>query len=105
MIGFVIIVANRLNRLPPLDAASKADYLRLVHEHEDDGRWMEAMVIAKKGIKAFPPGIEFRLALAEVHVAAGREKKAVKVLRELLGLAPDNAPARALIEKLTGRPT
>ncbi len=78
-----------------------ADYLRLVQTYEEGGRWMEAMVVAKKGIKEFPPGVGFRLALARVYFATGRQGRAVATLRDLLRVAPDHDEARLMLDRLT----
>lgn len=57
-------------------------------------RFMEAMVVCKKGIKAHPDSVEAKLLLAAVY---GRQKKYKRALTELDRLAeakPDNAQVR-----------
>ena len=76
---------------------------RLVREYLDKGRHMEAMVVAKKGIKEFAHGFEFRLLLAEVYEAQGDLAKAAEQLEQVLAAVPENESARAAQARLRGR--
>lgn len=63
---------------------------------------MEAMVIAKQAIAAFPPGIEFRVLLAEGFSVQGKPIRARELLDGAQRLAPnDRAVAAALLKLRT----
>ncbi len=54
---------------------------RLVRKYLDDGRAVEALVVAKKGENLFPSFVvDFRLLLAEAYVAGGRIAEARALL-------------------------
>ena len=52
------------------------------------GRFMEAMVVCKKGVKAHPNRPDPRLLLARVYAEQGKDKKALEELQGALGVAP-----------------
>ncbi|MGZ3461855.1 MAG: tetratricopeptide repeat protein, partial [Archangium sp.] len=83
---------------PPSKTLSPAELAKLEHAFASDpssdaykplaeaylaaGRFMEAMVVCKKGVKAHPDRAEPRLLLARVYAEQGKDKKA---LEEALG--------------------
>ncbi|MBI5067415.1 MAG: hypothetical protein HZB56_04180, partial [Deltaproteobacteria bacterium] len=54
------------------------------------GRFMEAMVVCKKGVKANPADPSPRLLLAEVYGAQGKDRKALDELLDAQRLHPDD---------------
>src|SRR3954463_9944764 len=62
------------------------------------GRFMEAMVVCKKGVKAHPSKPDPRVLLARVYAEQGKDKKA---LEELAG-ATTVAPNDKLVLRMTG---
>jgi tetratricopeptide (TPR) repeat protein len=61
------------------------------------GRFMEAMVVCKKGVKAHPQAVEPRLLLSRVYSDQGKDKKAIEELNAALAVAPtDKKLLRAL---------
>src|SRR5215217_984316 len=63
------------------DPSSEA-YKPLAEAYLGMGRFMEAMVVCKKGVKAHPTAASPRLLLARVYAEQGKDKKA---LEEALG--------------------
>ena len=63
-------------------------YIDLCQAYMDQGRFMEAMVVCKKGIKAHPEALEAKILLSEVY---GRQKKYNRAPQELDGLV-DSKP-------------
>jgi tetratricopeptide (TPR) repeat protein len=59
-------------------------YIDLCEAYMDQGRFMEAMVVCKKGIKAHPDAVEAKLLLARVYA---RQKKYKRALSELDAVA------------------
>ena len=55
-------------------------YLPLCEAYLEQGRFMEAMVVAKKGIKAHADSVEARVLLARVYA---RQKKTARALQEM----------------------
>lgn len=104
VVAVLVVVVGLLRPRPTLPVSESADdNLKAIAEYERVGRLMEAMVLAKLGIKRYPPAIQFRLALARVYMARHRESKAERVLRELLTLAPGNTEAEAMLGRLGRR--
>src|SRR5713101_5422153 len=69
------------------------------------GRFMEAMVVCKKGVKSHPNTPDPRVLLAKVYAEQGKEKKALEELLGALQVAPnDKALLRhvALLQFKTG---
>jgi tetratricopeptide (TPR) repeat protein len=62
------------------------------------GRFMEAMVVAKKGVKAHPGDVAARLLLARVYADQGKDRKA---LDEVLGALADH-PSDAAANRVAG---
>src|SRR5512133_3402646 len=53
-------------------------------------RFMEAMVVCKKGVKAHPTSPEPRVLLARVYAEQGKDKKALEELAGALQVAPND---------------
>jgi tetratricopeptide (TPR) repeat protein len=60
------------------------------------GRFMEAMVVCKKGVKARPDDPTARVLMAQVYAAQGKDKKALEELAEALRTHPDDVPANRM---------
>ena len=72
----------------------------LARKYLETGRYMEAMVVAKKRIKGHPRDCEVRLVLAQVYMAQGKNSQAVEELEKLLEISPGHEAAKALLRKL-----
>ncbi len=68
------------------DPASEA-YKSLAEAYLGMGRYMEAMVVCKKGVKAHPSVPDPRLLLARVYAEQGKDKKALEELSQALQIA------------------
>jgi predicted Zn-dependent protease len=73
---------------------------RLIRAYLEMGRYMEAMVVAKKAIRAFAPDICHRLLLAEVYEAQGKAARAVEVLEEAERAAPGDARVAEMLRRI-----
>src|SRR5919107_1665531 len=71
------------------DPASDA-YKALAEAYLGMGRFMEAMVVCKKGVKAHPSAADPRLLLARVYAEQGKDKKALEELQSALQVAPSD---------------
>jgi cellulose synthase operon protein C len=72
-------------------------YRPLAEAYLGMGRFMEAMVVCKKGVKAHPNRPDPRVLLARVYAEQGKDKKAIEELQAALGVAPqDRSVLRAL---------
>ncbi len=69
------------------DPASEA-YKPLAEAYLGMGRFMEAMVVCKKGVKAHPAIPDPRVLLARVYAEQGKDKKAVEELTSALQVSP-----------------
>src|SRR3954454_15812583 len=69
------------------DPASES-YKPLAEAYLAMGRFMEAMVVCKKGVKAHPDRPDPRLLLARVYADQGKDKKALEELAGALQVAP-----------------
>jgi len=74
------------------DPASDA-YRPLVEGYLSAGRFMEAMVVCKKGVKAHPDDPSARLLLARVYAEQGKDRKALEELGAILAAYPTYAAA------------
>ncbi|HEY0838851.1 MAG TPA: tetratricopeptide repeat protein, partial [Vulgatibacter sp.] len=74
-----------------VDSQSEA-YRPLAEAYLELGRFMEAMVVAKAGARAFAESPEPRLLLARIHSKQGRHKKAYDEAAAALEIAPSSAP-------------
>jgi len=79
------------------DPASQA-YQPLAEAYLGMGRFMEAMVVCKKGVKAHTTSPEPRLLLARVYAEQGKDKKAL----EELAAAQQIAPTDKNVLRMTG---
>jgi tetratricopeptide (TPR) repeat protein len=80
------------------DPSSNA-YKPLAEAYLSVGRFMEAMVVCKKGVKAHPTNVEPRLLLARVYQQQGKDRKALEESLGALQVAPnDKAALRAAAE-------
>ena len=71
------------------DPSSEA-YRPLSEAYLGMGRFMEAMVVCKKGVKAHPTDPAPRLLLARIYAAQGKKRKAVEELEGALQVKPDD---------------
>ena len=60
------------------------------------GRFMEAMVVAKKGVKAHPAEAAARLLLARVYAEQGKDRRALEEVQGALASHPGNAAANVM---------
>ncbi len=74
------------------DPASDA-YKPLAEAYLGMGRFMEAMVVCKKGVKAHPNAADPRVLLARVYAEQGKDKKALEELLAALQVAPNDKMA------------
>ena len=74
-------------------------YRPLAEAYLGMGRFMEAMVVCKKGVKAHPNRADPRLLLARVYAEQGKDKKAIEELQSALGIAPKD---RGVLRTLAG---
>ncbi|GMU62718.1 MAG: hypothetical protein AMXMBFR34_44810 [Myxococcaceae bacterium] len=81
------------------DPASEA-YKPLAEAYLGMGRFMEAMVVCKKGVKAHPQMPDPRVLLARVYAEQGKDKKAVEELNGALQVAPSDKLALRLMGTL-----
>src|SRR5450432_2524350 len=80
------------------DPSSDA-YRPLAEAYLGMGRFMEAMVVCKKGVKAHPTLPDARVLLARVYADQGKDKKAIEELQAALLVAPED---RAILRQLGG---
>ncbi|MDP2342367.1 MAG: tetratricopeptide repeat protein [Deltaproteobacteria bacterium] len=92
-----------LSQLEMAFAADPKAFVPLTNAYLQLGRFMEAMVVCKKGIKAQPESIDGKLLLARVYAEQGKVPKAVEELRGLLAVAPNAAPAHFLLGQMHER--
>ena len=64
--------------------------LPLVEAYMAANRYMEAMVVCKKGVKAHPSVADPRVLLARVYAEQGKDKKAIEELMGALQVAPSD---------------
>jgi tetratricopeptide (TPR) repeat protein len=84
--------------LAELEAAFAKDptspaFIALSSAYLQQGRFMEAMVVCKKGIKSQPDNVDARILLARVYAEQGRVPKALEEVKALLEQKPDVAAA------------
>src|SRR5687768_8272224 len=81
------------------EPASQA-YKPLAEAYLGMGRFMEAMVVCKKGVKAHPSMPDPRILLARVYAEQGKDKKAIEELLGALQVAPRDKLALRLCGSL-----
>lgn len=90
------------SELAQLEHAFAADpssdaYRPLAEAYLALGRYMEAMVVCKKGVKAHPETAAARVLLARVYADQGKDKKALEELQGALQVSPtDRVALRAI---------
>src|SRR5512146_1249018 len=77
------------------DPASDA-YRPLTEAYLGVGRYMEAMVVCKKGVKAHPDDPSARVLLARVYADQGKDRKALEELQAILAAYPTFAAANRM---------
>ncbi|HET8540085.1 MAG TPA: tetratricopeptide repeat protein [Anaeromyxobacter sp.] len=77
------------------DPASDA-YRPLTEAYLAAGRFMEAMVVCKKGVKAHPDDPSARLLLARVYADQGKDRKALEELQGIIAAYPTFAAANRM---------
>ena len=81
------------------DPGSEA-YKPLAEAYLGMGRFMEAMVVCKKGVKAHPSVPDPRVLLARVYAEQGKDKKAVEELTFALQVSPTDKVALRMMGSL-----
>jgi tetratricopeptide (TPR) repeat protein len=81
------------------DPASEA-YKPLAEAYLGMGRFMEAMVVCKKGVKAHPTVADPRVLLARVYAEQGKDKKAIEELTGALQVQPTDKVALRMMGAL-----
>src|SRR5512144_854907 len=81
------------------DPASEA-YRPLTEAYLAAGRFMEAMVVCKKGVKAHPDDPSARVLLARVFADQGTDRKALDELQAILAAFPGFAAANRMAGEL-----
>ena len=71
-------------------------YRPLAEAYLKMGRFMEAMVVCKKGVKAHPEKPDARVLLASVYAAQNKDRKAIDELEGALQTAPSDGTARRM---------
>ncbi len=94
------MAANPVKTLSPAELAklehafathpTSEAYKPLAEAYLGMGRFMEAMVVCKKGVKAHPNTPDPRVLLAKVYAEQGKEKKALEELLGALQVAPND---------------
>src|SRR5262244_1966657 len=82
-------------------------YRPLAEAYLGMGRFMEAMVVCKKGVKAHPNAADPRVLLAKVYAEQGKDRKALEELVGALQVAPNDKVtlrAAAALQFKTGDP-
>lgn len=82
----------QLQQLFAADPLSEA-YHPLAEAYLSMGRFMEAMVVCKKGVKAHPEKSAPHLLMARIYAEQGKDKKAIEELKAALGLDAVNVEA------------
>src|SRR6266498_5615947 len=77
------------------DPTSEA-YRPLTEAYLAAGRFMEAMVVCKKGVKAHPDDPAARVLLARVYADQGKDRKALDELLAILAAYPTFAAANRM---------
>ena len=81
------------------DPSSDA-YKPLAEAYLGMGRFMEAMVVCKKGVKAHPNAADPRLLLARVYLQQGKDKKALEEAAGALQVQPTDKAALRMVGML-----
>jgi len=76
---------------------SSAAYKPLAEAYLSMGRFMEAMVVCKKGVKAHPNAADPRLLLSRVYAEQGKDKKALEEALGALQVQPEDKAALRMV--------
>ena len=101
-------MADRNVDLTELEMAYAKDptsdaFLALSAAYLEQGRFMEAMVVCKRGIKNQPEHVEGRLLLAKVYAGQGKLPKAIEEVNAVLAQRADVADAHHMLGQLHER--
>ncbi len=91
-----------------MSSALERDLVRLCELYLVAGKFMEAMVVAKKLVKAEPENANAHFLLARVYLAARKRTRASDSLRQGFVLEPHSVEGRRLaaeLEKAPGKPS
>jgi tetratricopeptide (TPR) repeat protein len=94
---------QELSQLEMAFAADPKAFVALTNAYLQRGRFMEAMVVCKKGIKALPDSVEGRLLLGRVYAEQGKVPKALEEVKALLATNPEHAEAHFVAAQLHER--
>ncbi len=72
-------------------------FLPLARAYLSMGRYVEAMVVCKRGIKAHPDLATGRLLMAQIYADQAKHQKAIEELTSLLKQSPENGDANRLM--------
>ena len=72
-------------------------FIPLAEAYLGMGRFVEAMVVCKKGIKAHPDLPTGRLIMARIYCDQAKHQKAIEEVNKLLKLSPENPDAHRLL--------
>ncbi len=92
-----------LSQLEMAFAADPKAFVALTNAYLQLGRFMEAMVVCKKGIKALPDSVEGRLLLGRVYAEQGKIPKAFDEVKAILETNPELAEAHFFAGQLHER--
>src|SRR5262245_35583913 len=92
------LTAQELSALEHAFAADPSSdaYRPLTEAYLAADRFMEAMVVCKKGVKAHPDDPSARLLLARVYSDQGKDRKALEELQAILAAYPTFAAANRI---------
>src|SRR4030042_6854097 len=72
-------------------------FIPLAQAYLKKGRFVEAMVVCKKGIKANPTLATGRLVMANIYLAQTKHQKAIDELNNLIKTSPEHPDALRLM--------
>src|SRR5512134_811239 len=92
------LTATELSALEHAFAADPGSdaYRPLTEAYLASGRFMEAMVACKKGVKAHPDDPSARVLLARVYADQGKDRKALEELQAIIAAYPTFAAANRM---------
>jgi tetratricopeptide (TPR) repeat protein len=91
-----------LSQLEMAFAADPKAFVPLTTAYLQLGRFMEAMVVCKKGIKAMPDSVDGKLLLARVYAEQGKTPKAIEEVKAALATPDLKGPPAAAAHFLLG---
>jgi tetratricopeptide (TPR) repeat protein len=75
-------------------------FIPLARAYLQVGRFVEAMVVCKKGIRSHANLVEGRQVMAQIYAAQGKNQKAMEELEQLFSIQPDHIDAFRLMGAL-----